>query len=127
MTPDDRKFSKTHEWVKQNGNEAAVGITMHAQEALGDITYIELPKPGQIVKKNSECGVIESVKAASDIISPVSGEVVSANDKLTTTPELVNNDPYGEGWLFTVKSLDAAELEELMDRDYYDTFLESEQ
>jgi glycine cleavage system H protein len=126
MAPSDLRFSKTHEWVRIDGGAAAVGITDHAQDTLGDITFIELPKPGAAVKKGGEAGVIESVKAASDLLSPISGEVLTANSALVSTPETINSDPYGAGWLFTVKIADMAEADTLMDAAAYEKFLETE-
>ena len=96
MTPKDRMYTRTHEWVKVEDNEALVGITDHAQDSLGDITFIELPKIGSKLKKSGECGVIESVKAASDLYSPLAELVTDVNEALRTTPEDVNTDPYGK-------------------------------
>jgi glycine cleavage system H protein len=126
-TPNDRKFTKSHEWVKIENNEAIVGISDHAQEALGDITFIELPAVGKKVVKASSCSVIESVKAASDIYAPVSGEIARVNSALETKPEEINKDPYGQAWLFAVKNYDAAALNDLMDAAAYDAFVASEQ
>jgi glycine cleavage system H protein len=125
--PTDRKYTKTHEWVAIDGESATVGISDHAQEALGDITFIEPPKVGTGVKANAPCGVIESVKAASDLYAPVSGLVMSVNDALESSPETVNSDPYGEGWLFKLAKVNAADIEGLMDAAAYDTFVSSEQ
>ncbi|WP_431736926.1 glycine cleavage system protein GcvH [Cellulosispirillum alkaliphilum] len=127
MNPEDLKYSKTHEWIRVKDDSVTIGITQHAQEALGDITFIELPQTGQKISKRGECGVIESVKAASDIYSPLSGEIKAVNDALTTAPEAINNDPYGEGWLFELSNIDPEELKELMDKEQYDKFLETEQ
>jgi glycine cleavage system H protein len=127
MTPSDRKYSKTHEWVKLEGAAATVGITDHAQEALGDITFVELPKSGAIVKKDSSCGVIESVKAASDLNAPLSGTVAAVNESLETTPETINSAPYGEGWIFKLSNVNSGEIGALMDAAAYDAFVESEQ
>jgi glycine cleavage system H protein len=126
-TPIDRSYAKTHEWVKIEGDEATVGITAHAQEALGDITFIEPPKTGTMVKSGGPCGVIESVKAASDIYAPVSGQVLSVNDALESAPEKVNSDPYGEGWIFKLAKVNAADASALMSADAYDNFVKSEQ
>jgi glycine cleavage system H protein len=126
MFPTDLKYSKTHEWVKLDGNAATVGITDHAQDTLGDITFVELPKAGVQLKQGAEAGVIESVKAASDLMSPVSGVVASVNETLESTPEAINSDPYGNGWLYTVNLADASELDGLMDAAAYEKFLESE-
>ncbi len=100
--PSDLKYSASHEWVRVEGAEAVVGITNYAQESLGDVTYVEIPQVGDEVQAESECGSIESVKAASDLISPVSGKVVAVNEELENAPEVVNQDPYGKGWLFRV-------------------------
>lgn len=127
MTLQDRKYSKTHEWVKIEGDLAVVGITDHAQESLGDVTFVELPKTGQKVAKEGECAVIESVKAASDIFSPVSGEVSEVNKDLESSPENINTDPYGSGWIFKLRNFNKEEYETLMDEASYETFLESEQ
>lgn len=125
-TPNDRKYAKSHEWVKIDGTQATVGITDHAQHALGDITFVDRPKIGRKVQQAGECGVIESVKAASDIFAPVSGEVAETNAALEADPALVNTDPYGKGWILKLKGANAAELGSLMDAASYDTFVESE-
>jgi len=124
--PHNLKFSQTHEWVKLENDIATVGITDHAQDTLGDITFVELPKVGAQLKQNCESGVIESVKAASDLVSPVSGVVASVNGALDSAPESINSDPYGAGWLYTVKLADASEADSLMDAAAYEKFLESE-
>ena len=126
-TPTSLKYSKTHEWVKIEGTNATVGITGHAQEALGDITFVELPKVGADVKKAMACCVIESVKAASDINAPVSGRVAEVNESLETAPESVNSDPYGEGWIFKLSNVNASDAAGLMDAPAYDAFVVSEQ
>jgi glycine cleavage system H protein len=125
MTPNDRKYTSTHEWARVDGELAVIGITDHAQEALGDITFIELPKVGMKVEKGRECGVIESVKAASDMFSPVSGEVAEINNALETSPELVNKSPYEDGWFFKVKSINHTEIASLSDASGYEQTLES--
>jgi glycine cleavage system H protein len=126
-SPTDRRYTKTHEWVTIDGETATVGITAHAQEALGDITFVEPPKIGATIKANTSCGVIESVKAASDLYAPVSGQVVANNTTLESSPETVNTDPYGEGWLFRLARVNAAEAAGLMDGAAYDTFVSSGQ
>jgi glycine cleavage system H protein len=126
MVPVDRKYAKTHEWVKIEGNLAVVGITDHAQDSLGDITFVDLPKPGTQVRGGSECAVIESVKAAGDLYSPVSGKVAEINENLETAPEKINSDPYGEGWIIKVKDFNADDLKNLLDAAAYENFLESE-
>lgn len=127
MIPTDRKYSKTHEWVKVDGPIATIGISAYAQDALGDITFVELPSSGKHVRKEAECGVIESVKAASEIYSPLTGDVAETNEQLETTPEDINQDPYGKGWLFTIKNLKNEELSGLMDAAAYQAFLDSQE
>jgi glycine cleavage system H protein len=117
--PKNLKYAKTHEWVRVEGNVAVVGITDHAQQELTDIVYVELPSVGAQVEATKESAVVESVKAASDIYAPVSGEIVAVNEELSSAPELVNEDPYGKGWLFKVKMSDPAELDELLSPDDY--------
>ena len=126
MNPGDLKYSKTHEWVRIDGDTATVGITHHAQDTLGDVTFVELPKVGAALKKGGECGVIESVKAASDLLSPLSGEVLSSNGGLDSAPERINAEPYGGGWLYTLRAADKSELDGLMDAAAYEKFLETE-
>ena len=104
MTPNDRKYAKTHEWVRIDGDVAVLGITDHAQKALGDITFVELPAEGKTIERGGSCGVIESVKAASDIYAPMKGEVAEANHELEAAPELINQDPYGAGWVMKMKN-----------------------
>ena len=125
-TPIDRRYAKTHEWVKIDGTTAVMGITDHAQHALGDITFVERPAAGKKVQQGKGCGVIESVKAASDIFAPVSGEVAETNAVLETNPGLVNEDPYGKGWLVKFRNVNPAELAVLMDAAAYDAFAASE-
>jgi glycine cleavage system H protein len=124
MTPNDRKYTETHEWVKVVAGVAVVGITDHAQEALGDLTFIELPKVGKKVEKGKECAVVESVKAASDIYAPVSGEISEANKSIESTPEEINVSPYDAGWLFKIKGFRQAEVDALLDAVQYEKFLE---
>jgi glycine cleavage system H protein len=112
-------FTREHEWVRLDGDTATVGITDHAQEALGDIVFTEVPAAGKQLNKGQEAAVVESVKAASDVYSPVSGEVVEGNQAVVDDPALVNSDPEGEGWFFKVKLSDSGELEGLMDEDSY--------
>ncbi len=120
----DLKFSEDHEWVKVEGEIITVGISDYAQKELGDVVYVELPPVGDTVAKGDACSNIESVKAVSDIYSPVTGEITEANQALEDKPELVNHDPYGDGWIFKVKMEDAGELDELMDAGAYDRYLE---
>jgi glycine cleavage system H protein len=117
--PAELKYSKTHEWVRVSGGVATVGITDHAQHELTDVVFVELPAVANKVKSGEACAVVESVKTASDIYSPVSGEVVAVNTKLVKQPELVNKEPYGEGWLFQVKLAQPAELEALLTPEAY--------
>ena len=118
-----RKYSKEHEWVSIEGSIATVGITNHAQESLGDIVYIELPKINKMIKVGETVGVIESVKAASDLYSPVSGEIIEINNILDETPELINSDPENNGWYMKVKINNNTDLSMLMDfSQYKETF-----
>jgi glycine cleavage system H protein len=125
MTPNDRKFTKTHEWVKAEGATVTVGLTDYAQQSLGDVTFIELPPVGKKTVKGKGCCVIESVKAASDIYSPVCGEVEAVNKELVSRPETVNADPYGSAWVLKIKDFPASDLDDLMDAKQYDSFVES--
>ena len=127
MIPDDRKYTKSHEWIKVDGDEALVGITDYAQNALGDITYVELPEVGQAVEAGEESGVIESVKAASDIYAPIAGEISDANVHLEEEPEIINRDPYDDGWIFKMKNFDEDDVEDLMDAPDYSALLEQEE
>jgi len=112
-------FTKEHEWIRVEGDIATVGISNHAQQALGDIVFAEAPEAGRQLKKGEEAAVVESVKAASDVYSPASGEVVEANSAIADEPALINTDPEGEGWFFKLKLSDPAELEGLMDEAAY--------
>ena len=117
------KFTKDHEWVSLDGDTATVGITAYAQEQLGDVVFVEMPEAGKTVSQGDEAGVVESVKAASEVYAPVSGEVVEANDALSTAPETVNSAPEADGWFAKIKVSDASELDALMDQAAYDAFL----
>jgi glycine cleavage system H protein len=119
------KFTKDHEWVSLDGDIATVGISKHAADALGDVVFVEVPEVGKTVAKGSSFAVVESVKAASDVYAPVSGEVVEANDALSTAPETVNAAPEGDGWFAKIKVSDASELDALMDQAAYDAFLKT--
>jgi len=112
-------FTKEHEWVRVDGDFATVGISNHAQEALGDIVFAEAPEAGRMLSKGQEAAVVESVKAASDVYSPVGGEVIEGNSAIADDPSLINRDPEGEGWFFKVKLSDTSELEGLMDEAAY--------
>ncbi len=120
MTPNDRKYTKTHEWLKIEGNLAIVGITDHAQSTLGDVTYIDVKAVGTFVEQGGECGVIESVKAASDIFAPVDGEIAEKNQMLELSPELLNTDPYGKGWILKFKNTNSSQLASLLSSSDYD-------
>jgi len=120
MSPADRTYTKDHEWAKTDGDLIVVGITDHAQHELGDVVYVELPKAGGRTTQGKPFGVVESVKAASDLFAPISGEVVEVNGALEQQPDLVNSDPLGEGWMIKVKPSDSAELESLMTAAQYD-------
>jgi glycine cleavage system H protein len=118
--PDDLKYVATHEWVRlEDDGTVTIGISDHAQELLGDIVFIELPEEGAVVNAREEISVVESVKAASDIYAPVSGEVIEVNEDLTDAPETVNSSPYGDGWLCRILPSNLSELEELLDADTY--------
>ncbi len=118
--PTELKYATSHEWVRDEGNgEYVVGITEHAQELLGDMVFVDLQEVGTTVSAGDDCAVAESVKAASDIYAPISGEIIAVNGELESSPELVNSEPYGEGWLFRIKASDAAELDKLLDAGAY--------
>ncbi|MDT0583307.1 MULTISPECIES: glycine cleavage system protein GcvH [Alteromonadaceae] len=125
--PTDLRYASTHEWVRPEGDGVfTVGITEHAQDLLGDMVFVDLPDEGDAVTTGDDCAVAESVKAASDIYSPLTGEIVGVNEQLEDSPELVNSDPYGDGWLFKVKAEDPAEVEGLMDAEAYEGSIEEE-
>ncbi len=118
--PSELKYASSHEWVRDEGNgEFVVGITEHAQELLGDMVFVELPEVGDNVDAGEDCAVAESVKAASDIYAPISGEVIAINEELEDSPENVNSDPYGDGWMFRIKASDVEELENLLNAEGY--------
>jgi len=117
--PKNLKYTKTHEWVRVEGDLAVVGITDHAQQELTDVVYVETPAMDSRVEAGKECAVVESVKAASDIYAPVSGDVVAVNEELSSAPELLNQDPYEKGWMFKIKISDPGELNELLSPDDY--------
>ena len=124
--PEDRLFSEEHEWIKINGQCATIGISDHAQSSLGDVVYVELPEVGREIKKGTAIGVVESVKAVSDIYAPVSGVVKQVNQKVIDTPEQVNLDPYGEGWLLLIELSDMEQSKELLSPSSYGELLEKE-
>jgi glycine cleavage system H protein len=117
--PKNLKYAKTHEWVRVEGDIAVVGITDHAQHELTDVVYVETPAVDSHVEAGKECAVVESVKAASDIYAPVSGDVVAVNEELSHAPELLNQDPYDKGWMFKIKMGDTGELSQLLSPDDY--------
>ena len=124
MSPDDRKYSKEHEWVKmEDATQALAGITVYAQDQLGDIVYVDLPKTGATIRFMEKMGEVESVKAVSDLFSPITGEVTEINDRLLDHPELANEDPLGEGWMVRVTVADTAELDQLMSAEEYEAFI----
>ena len=125
--PADLKYLDSHEWARvESDGTVTIGISDHAQDALGDLVFVEVPEIGKALAKGGAAAVVESVKAASDVYSPVSGEVIAANESLSSAPELVNQDPYGQGWLFKVKPSNRAELAQLLDAKAYEKVLESE-
>lgn len=117
--PEDLRYTAEHEWVRRAGDVVRVGITAYAQDALGDIVYLQLPAVGDVVNAGSPCGEIESTKSVSDVYAPVDGTVTAVNDALDASPELVNSDPYGDGWLFELQPQDPAALDGLLDADGY--------
>ena len=121
QSPSELKYVSSHEWVRmEDDGTVTVGITEHAQEALGDVVFVELPEVGAALGSGDEEGVVESVKAASDIYAPLSGEILSVNQRLEDSPEVINSDPYGDGWFFTMRLADPADLDELMSAEEYD-------
>ncbi|MFH1702823.1 MAG: glycine cleavage system protein GcvH [Nitrospirota bacterium] len=126
MNPEDLKYHKEHTWVKASGEKATIGITDYAQNALGDIVYIDLPDEDAAVEANSEIGEIESTKATSSIISPVSGRVIEVNEELSESPEIINEEPYGKGWIAVLEIEDKSELDDLMDASEYEKYVEEE-
>lgn len=120
-TPSNLYYTKTHEWLELNGQEATIGITQHAQELLGDLVFVDLPQIGHQVQAGHEIGVVESVKAASDFYSPISGEVIAVNQLVNDDPAIINRDPYGGGWLVKIKVHHADEVQALLDAKHYET------
>jgi len=120
MVPGDLRYTKEHEWVRVDGDEAVVGITQFAADQLGDIVFVELPAVGKALAAHATFGVVESVKAVSDLFAPLAGEVSGTNDALGNAPELVNSDPYGEGWMLRIRLADAGAVEALLDAAAYE-------
>ena len=125
--PDNLHYSKDHEWVRVENNVAVIGITDHAQEQLGDVVYVELPKPGESFSAHESFGSVESVKAVSEIFTPVSGEIAEVNQSLNDEPEKVNKDPYGDGWMIKVKMSAAGEVDSLLTAAEYEDFTKAEE
>ena len=123
MVPDDLRFTKEHEWVRVAGDEATVGITQYAADQLGDIVFVELPAVGKALEQFATFGVVESVKAVSDLFAPVAGEVTGINAALADKPELVNSEPFGEGWMVRVRLADATQVDGLLDAAGYETLV----
>ena len=125
--PEELKYSKDHEWVAVNGDTATIGITDHAQHALGDVVYVELPNEGDNFNAHDAFGSVESVKAVSEIFTPVGGEVIETNGDLNDTPEVVNDDPYGDAWMVRIKMDNAGEIDALLSAEEYEEYLKSEE
>jgi glycine cleavage system H protein len=123
--PQNLKYTKEHEWARIEGNRVVVGVTSHAQEALGDVVFVELPKVGATITAGKQFGVIESTKAVSELYSPLSGKVVKVNDALTDSPQTINSDPYGAGWIIELEPSDSKELAGLMDASAYGDLLKN--
>ena len=123
MVPTDLQYTKDHEWIRVDGDEATVGITEYAAGQLGDIVFVELPETGRTLSRHATFGVVESVKAVSDLSAPVSGEVLATNDDLTATPELVNGEPYGGGWMIRIRLAEPGETDGLLDAAAYDALI----
>lgn len=123
MSPDDLLYTKEHEWVRIDGEQATIGITEHAQNELGDVVFVELPKVGESVDADEAFGNVESVKAVSELFMPLTGEVLKVNGALEDSPELVNDDPYGKGWMIRVRIADRSEIDELLGPDDYDEYI----
>jgi len=124
--PEDLKFSKEHEWVRVTGNIATIGVSDYAQDQLGEVVFVELPDEGEEFEKDDAFGVIESVKSVNDIYAPLSGRIVEVNDPVVDSPEIVNEDPYGEGWLVKIEISDPKELSELMSAKDYEAYIKEE-
>jgi len=126
MSPEELHYSKDHEWIRVDGDRGRIGITDYAQNQLGDVVFLELPEVGRTLTPGEQFGTVESVKAVSELFSPVAGEVVEVNSELTSKPELINEDPHGEAWMMVVRITDPASVEALMDAEAYKAFVESE-
>jgi glycine cleavage system H protein len=124
--PEDLHYSKDHEWVKVEGEEAVIGITDYAQDSLGDVVYVELPKPGDEFSTNESFGSVESVKAVSEVFTPIAGEVVAINESLADEPETVNSDPYGAGWMIRLKMSNPGEVDSMLTAAEYEDFTKAE-
>jgi len=123
MVPAELRYTKDHEWVRIEGDEATVGITAYAADQLGDIVFVELPESGRALTQFAAFGVVESVKAVSDLFAPLTGDVTTTNDALTGSPELVNSDPYGDGWMLRLRLTAPGELDDLLDASAYDALI----
>lgn len=126
MNPDDLRYHKEHTWIKVSGNKGTIGITDYAQDSLGDIVYIDLPEIDATVEANSEFSEIESTKATSSVISPVSGKVTEVNEELSESPEIINEDAYGKGWIAVIELENSDEIDDLMDASEYEKYVEEE-
>lgn len=126
MTPEDSRYAKSHEYAHADGDNAVIGITDYAQKELGDVVFVELPRVGTQLEQGDELGSIESVKAVSELFAPVSGEVIEVNETLADKPELVNTDPYGDGWMIKIKMSEPDEIDELMSAEEYMEYIEAE-
>ncbi len=126
MNPEDIKYHKEHTWAKIKGKKATIGITDYAQDSLGDIVYIDLPETDIEVDSNTELTEIESTKATSAVIAPISGTVIEINEKLADSPEIINEDPYGKGWIAIIEMSNPSEIDDLMDADEYEAYIEEE-
>jgi len=126
MVPENLRYTKDHEWIRVEGDRGTIGITDYAQDQLGDVVFLELPAVGRTVKAGETFGTVESVKAVSELFAPVGGDVVEANAELVSTPEAINTDPYGKGWMLVVRLASSGEVEGLMDAAAYQTFLDGQ-
>ena len=124
--PSDLKYSREHEWIRMEGNLATIGITDYAQEELGDIVNVELPEEGDEIHKEEAFGAVESVKASSEVFSPLSGKIAEVNEPLMDAPEMINEDPYDEGWMIKIELSDSTELDDLLDAEGYEQYMKEE-